>query len=274
MQYYSTGGLSAYQKFGISILIFYEYSLCGLSKITLMSGVHISKKGIKIMKNLTHSPRRHRTAAFITCAAIIISLIALLFFSLKKDNFDTAPVYASVFRLHIRANSDTAEDQATKLAVRDALLPFTSELFAGCADLGDAVEVANIEKEAIVSHIDSTLSDLGADYSATVRIGREEFPERDYGGEVYPAGEYTALIVELGEGEGENWWCVLFPSLCLSAAKGEDSIEVGLTAEQFDTITAPAESLPAAEIPQNRPQAPKYKLKFRFLELICELFER
>lgn len=225
------------------------------------------------MKNLTHSPRRHRAAAFITCAAIIITLIACLFFSLKADNFDTDPVYASVFRLHIRANSDSPEDQATKLAVRDALLPFTSRLFADCSDLAGAVDVANTEKDAIVSHIDSTLSDLGADYSASVRIGKEQFPERNYAGEVYPAGEYTALIVELGEGEGENWWCVLFPSLCLSAVKAEDSIEVGLTAEQFDTITAPADTLPA-EISQNHSSAPKYKLKFRFLELICELFER
>ncbi len=239
-----------------------------------MSGVHIFKKGIKIMKNLTHSPRRHRTAAFITCAAIIITLIACLFFSLKADSFDTDPVYASVFRLHIRANSDSGEDQAIKLAVRDALLPFTSELFADCSDLADAVEVANTEKEAIVSHIDSTLLDLGADYSSSIRIGKEQFPEREYSGEVYPAGEYTALIVELGEGEGENWWCVLFPSLCLSAVKAEESIEVGLTSAQFDTITAPADTLPAAEISQNRPAAPKYKLKFRFLELIEELFDR
>ncbi len=217
------------------------------------------------MKNLTHSPRRYRTAACITCAAIIISLIALLFFSLKTDGFDTDPVYASVFRLHIRANSNSVEDQATKLAVRDALLPYTAELFRDCSELSDAVEVALAEEDAIVSHIDSTLSALGADYSCSLRVGREEFPERNYGGEVYPAGEYTALIVELGEGEGDNWWCVLFPSLCLSAVKAEDSIEAGLTANQIKVITAPADSEPDP--------APKYRLRFRFLELIREVFE-
>ena len=218
------------------------------------------------MKDLTHSPRRHRAAAFITCAAIIISLIALILFSPKINDFDTDPVYASVFRLHIRANSNSAEDQATKLAVRDALLPFTSELFADCTDLSDAVEVANIEKDAIVSHINSTLCDLGADYSANIRIGKEEFPERNYAGEIYPAGEYTALIVELGEGEGDNWWCVLFPSLCLSAVKAEEAVEVGLTASQFESITASSE--------EKSQDPPKYRLKFRFLELLCELFDR
>ena len=217
------------------------------------------------MKNLTHSARFSRFAAFITCAAILISLIITLAASLKKESFDTDPIYASVFRLHIRANSDSDEDQSTKLAVRDALLPYTAELFADCEDMGDAVEVAKSESNAIVSHIDSTLSTLGADYSAKISIGKEEFPERNYGGKIYPAGEYTALIVELGEGKGENWWCVLFPSLCLSSVRAEEAIEVGLTPEQYRAITE-TESIEAS--------APKYRLKFRFLELVEELFRQ
>ena len=219
------------------------------------------------MKTSTHSARSFRAAAFITCAAILISLIFLLAASLKFESFDTNPVYASVFRLHIRANSDSNEDQATKLAVRDALLPFTAELFADCKGLSDAVNVAKTESHAILSHINSTLAALGADYGARISIGKEEFPERNYGGEVYPAGEYTALIVSLGEGEGQNWWCVLFPSLCLSAVKGaEESIEVGLTPEQYRTITESGEKEAAP--------APKYRLKFRFLELIEELLSQ
>ena len=219
------------------------------------------------MKTSTHSARGFRAAAFITCAAILISLIFLLAASLKFESFDTNPVYASVFRLHIRANSDSDEDQATKLAVRDALLPFTAELFANCKGLSDAVKIAKTESHAILSHINSTLAALGADYGARISIGKEKFPERNYGGEVYPAGEYTALIVELGEGEGQNWWCVLFPSLCLSAVKGaEESIEVGLTPDQYRTITESGgkEAAPA----------PKYRLKFRFLELIEELLSQ
>ncbi len=220
------------------------------------------------MKNPTHSARRFRAAAFITCAAIILSLIFLLAASLKFESFDTDPVYASVFRLHIRANSNSKKDQTTKLAVRDALLPYTTELFADCEGLSDAVFVANDKKDEITAHIDSTLSDLGADYTSKISIGKEEFPERNYGGEVYPAGEYTALIVELGEGEGENWWCVLFPSLCLSAVKGEEWIEAGLTPEQYRIITEDG----SAEAAALDTSAPKYRLKFRFLELIEELF--
>lgn len=215
---------------------------------------------------LTHSPRVQRAAAALTCAAILLSLIFFFIFSFETTDYSPDPVYASVFRLHIRANSNSAEDQATKLAVRDALLPFTTELFADCRDLSDAVTLAKAEKDAITAHINSSLSNLGADYSARISIGKEEFPERNYAGEVYPAGEYTALIVELGDGTGDNWWCVLFPSLCLSAVKAEEAVEVGLTASQFDSITASSD--------EKRENQPKYRLKFKFLELIEELFER
>ena len=221
------------------------------------------------MKNLTHSARRFRAAAFFTCASIIVLLIFALIFSLKFDSFSTDPIYSSVLRLHIRANSDSESDQALKLQVRDALLPYTAELFADCDDLDGAVTVANDEKDAITEHINLTLASLGADYQASIRIGVEEFPERNYGGEVYPAGEYTALIVELGEGEGQNWWCVLFPSLCLSAVKGEDSVEASITPEQYDAICAPA----AESKPASSSILPKYRIKFRFLELLGELFD-
>ncbi len=215
---------------------------------------------------LTHSPRVWRAAAALTCAALTLSLILFFIFSFSIENYNTDPVYASVFRLHIRANSNSEEDQATKLAVRDALLPFTSELFADCQGLADAVSVAEAEKDALTAHINSSLSSLGADYEARISIGKEVFPERNYAGEVYPAGEYTALIVELGDGTGDNWWCVLFPSLCLSAVKAEESIEVGLTPAQFESITASAD--------EKNEDPPKYRLKFRFLELLEELFDR
>lgn len=222
------------------------------------------------MKNPTHSARRFRFAAFLTCALISLLLIFFLIFSLKWSSFSTDPIYSSVFRLHIRANSDSPEDQAIKLQVRDELLPFTAELFSDCDGLSDALRVANDERDAITPHINSTLARLGTDYSANIRIGREDFPERNYGGDVYPAGEYTALIVSLGEGEGQNWWCVLFPSLCLSAVRGEDSVEASITPEQYETICAPA-----YEDADNKPvtASPKYRIKFRFLELIEELLK-
>lgn len=217
------------------------------------------------MKDLTHSARRRR-AAFVTCAAILLSLIILLLLSEKSNDTsaDIDPVYARVFRLHIRANSDSDADQEIKLAVRDALLPYTAELFKACSDASEAIDIARRENTAIKAHINTTLKELGANYTCTLRVGREVFPDRNYGGELYPAGEYDALIVELGDGEGANWWCVLFPSLCLSAVRTEPSVEAGLTSEQLDIIISDgAEDIKAR---------PKYRLKFKFLELLGEFF--
>ena len=109
------------------------------------------------MKNINRTARRYRTAAFLTCASIILLLIVFLAFSLKWNSFSTDPIYSSVFRLHIRANSDSETDQALKLQVRDELLPFTAELFADCEGLSDAVRVANDEKDAIRSYQFNTL---------------------------------------------------------------------------------------------------------------------
>ena len=240
---------------------------------------YLFQKGIVKMKRSTASasPSKERAAAFVTCAAILIAAITLLVFSLKTDLEPSDPVYTSVLRLHIRANSDSAEDQATKLRVRDALLPFTASLFADCEDMEDAAEVARAESDAILGHIDSTLRELGAGYSARISVGREDFPERDYGGRVYPAGEYTALIVELGRGEGENWWCVLFPSLCMTPAveknslQEEQTVSVGLTPDQYEVIIAPSDK-DASEDASVSEDVPKYRLRFRFLELLFELF--
>ena len=223
------------------------------------------------MKRSDHykSQKMQRTAAFLTCASILIAAIALLALS-PRSRAGEADVYSSVLRLHIRANSDSAEDQGLKLAVRDALLPFTAELFSECESMEEAASLAVREQGAILGHVNSTLSALSADYSARARVGLSDFPERNYGGRVYPAGEYTALIVELGQGAGENWWCVLFPSLCLSpaAVTEEETLPVGLTPGQYEVIAPPAES---DGLPANA-EEPKYCLKFRFLELIFELF--
>ena len=140
-----------------------------------------------------------------------------------------------------------------------------------CAALADEkTEIVCTDTNADIDATASCLSALGADYSARARVGLSDFPERNYGGRVYPAGEYTALIVELGQGAGENWWCVLFPSLCLSpaAVTKEETLPVGLTPGQYEVIAPPAES---DGLPANA-ETPKYCLKFRFLELIFELF--
>jgi len=119
-----------------------------------------------------------------------------------------------VFRLHVIANSDSAEDQAAKLAVRDAILSYERDMWS----VSSAAETkARLMEDGagLCAAIDKALAEYGMDYGAELHIGRYDFPDREYAGTVYPAGEYEALRVILGEGAGKNWWCVMFPPLCI-----------------------------------------------------------
>ncbi len=141
---------------------------------------------------------------------------------LKADDDPTK----SVLRLHILANSDSEEDQRVKLLVRDALLSCMSSNMRGAADR-DAALLALMENgEALLDTAEKTLRDNGFSYGVQLYAGIFPFPERTYGDTTYPAGNYEALRVVLGGGEGKNWWCVMFPPLCiLELPNGEIDVE-------------------------------------------------
>ena len=127
------------------------------------------------------------------------------------DAADVIETRDGILRLHVIANSDSAEDQAVKLRVRDAIL--------ACMEPGDTMEEAEafVRKHGaeLLAAAEDTLREAGFSYSAQLMLGTYPFPDRTYGGTLYPAGEYEALRVVLGDGAGQNWWCVLFPPLCI-----------------------------------------------------------
>ena len=114
-------------------------------------------------------------------------------------------------RLHVVANSDSFEDQRIKLAVRDAVLSCMGQ----AENKEAAMLLAMEEGEALQAACEQVLQEEGAAYGVKLYLGQEAFPLKTYGEKVYPAGDYTALRVVLGEGEGQNWWCVIYPPLCL-----------------------------------------------------------
>lgn len=116
-------------------------------------------------------------------------------------------------RLHIVANSDSAEDQRVKLEVRDALLEY--ERGIAPKDSADAEASLMADADGLIALANAVLEKNGMDYSARISVGEYDFPVRSYAGEIYPAGRYRALRVVLGEGKGRNWWCVMFPPLCI-----------------------------------------------------------
>lgn len=144
-----------------------------------------------------------------------------------------------VVRLHVLANSDSEEDQALKLKVRDRLLAYVEPILEGAGDRreaeallrGQVLELERVAQEEIRAN--------GYGYSVEVRLEDTAFPTREYEGFTLPAGKYLALRAVIGEGEGRNWWCVVFPPLCAAAATevSETALAAGLSPSQVGLIT-------------------------------------
>lgn len=130
---------------------------------------------------------------------------------------------SEMVRLRVIASSDSRENQEIKLRVRDRLLERVGN--AGYETRGEALDSLKTEEEELEALVGSWLSEEGVDYGAEVSVGNVLYPTSVYETFSLPAGNYTALTVTLGEGQGHNWWCVLFPPLCYGAAPEEDAIE-------------------------------------------------
>jgi stage II sporulation protein R len=152
------------------------------------------------------------TAAF---AALAMATVLLVSLPAKKS----AAENENILRLHILANSDDPVDQLVKLKVRDALL----KKIPPSDSAADAESYLLTHGKEILSTVETVLNENGAGYSAQLMLGRFSFPDRTYGDKVYPAGEYNALRILLGRAEGQNWWCVLFPPLCIVTEDAEGS---------------------------------------------------
>lgn len=169
-------------------------------------------------------------------------------------------IYDSVVRLHILANSDSEEDQRLKLAVRDAVLEEYGEVL-NCGDKTAAEERISELLPAVKKTAEETLATHGCPHTVKIYFTEEKYPTRTYGELDFPAGVYSSLRIIIGEGEGQNWWCVLFPPICLDAA-----VEAAAT-----TPSKPNE-LDEAEWKLVSRDG-RYEVRFRLLEMLAELAE-
>lgn len=190
--------------------------------------------------------------------SVAIGLVFSIVFSVIGFGTDCREIRNSVVRLHILANSDSEEDQNVKLLVRDALLACGSDFFGGTVDADNAYERLSEEKDALIKTANKVLSKNGFDYTADIFLTEEYFETREYENFTLPAGEYLALKVILGKGEGHNWWCVMFPPLCLPVAAGKTNTEIILGKDGAEIISSPV----------------KYEMRFKIVEIIEELRHR
>ncbi len=166
------------------------------------------------------------TPIFLVLLLVVTSIVPSI--SLSED------ISAKVFRLHILANSDTDEDQALKLKVRDKVLVTTESLYKSCKNVDDALKVTNENIDKIKQAVETVISEYGYKYKAKVYTAKEYFNTRKYANFSLPAGMYDSLKIEIGEAKGHNWWCVMFPTVCVSGCT--DDLEQSLTPEEIELI--------------------------------------
>ena len=192
----------------------------------------------------------------ILTAALSLLSAALLMGAMPTEA--DAEIYSDTLRLHILAASDAEEDQALKLLVRDAILAEYSAELSGSAGF----DAALTEAEALLCDIKATaercIKENGYAYSVEVTLGEEWYDTRTYESFSLPAGYYTSLKVVIGEGDGQNWWCVMYPPMCLDMA---------LDAPSDDWVSDYTES----EL--SLISGGKYRVKFKRLELISDFID-
>lgn len=145
-------------------------------------------------------------------AAVILGAV----WAKGKDDRVNENIKQKVVRFHIRANSDSKKDQAEKLLVRDQVVKYLKPYMEHAKTKEEAEKVLASKKQEIVKVAKTTLKKNGRELPVKVYMTREEFPKKDYGSYVFPKGTYDALRIDLGDAAGHNWWCVMFPDLCIT----------------------------------------------------------
>lgn len=195
-----------------------------------------------------------KIAIFASAILILAALVPVL------PTAEDTEIYDKTVRLHVIANSDSEEDQALKLKVRDSVLAFVGPLLANVNDRDEAEALLRQNLEGLQQAAQDRIQQEGYDYDVTLAFDQEYYPRKTYEALTLPAGHYLSMQVKIGENEGRNWWCVLFPMLCTTSAEPENELtQAGFTVNQIRLITDT--------------DSTRYKIKFKFLEIFESLWQ-
>ena len=179
-------------------------------------------------------------------AFVLVVIYSLIPFQAQCDNISN-----DVFRLHILANSDSDYDQSVKLKVRDRVLEYSKSLFESASSKDEAESLISQNLDNITRVAQNELQNLGCDQNVKAEIKKMYFTTRHYDAYTLPSGMYDALRITIGSGKGHNWWCVMYPSICISAASEQDEkAKQALDDGEYDII-----------------KNEKYSYKFKVVEL-------
>ena len=190
--------------------------------------------------------------------AAYLLIITLLISVMPTDA--EANIYEDTIRLHILANSDSREDQELKIVVRDGVLNEFGERLRLAGSFDAAEKLCEDIIPEIEKYAESIIREAGYSYDVNIKLGEEWYETRDYDGFSLPCGYYTSLRILIGEGEGKNWWCVMYPPLCTELASESAPADDGLidyTKEEMILISSG-----------------KYNIKFKILEDLSRVFAK
>ena len=176
---------------------------------------------------------------------ILISLLVTGIVVNTKQSRMQQDLAKEVFRFHVLANSDSEEDQALKMQVKEAVIAYMKEEIPSSDSVEMTKEWAKSHLDAIVNLAEAVLLEEGYAYEVTAEVTTCDFPEKTYGDITFPSGEYEALRIEIGEAKGQNWWCVLYPNLCFIDAvhavvpeEGKKDLKNVLEEDTYEMVTA------------------------------------
>lgn len=189
--------------------------------------------------------------------SITVGIVVAILFSICSFAKTSEEIRSDVLRLHVIANSDTSVDQNLKLRLRDYILQEGKDIFNGSVNVENAVEKIEPVLPELEKSAKAFLNQAGFDYDVKISLSNEYFTTRTYETVTLPAGKYLALRVVIGSGEGHNWWCVMFPPMCVPAADKKDEIENVFSEKEIKLVES----------------KPKYEPRFKVVEIYEQLKE-
>lgn len=198
------------------------------------------------------------------CKRILIILILFLSYIFTSLFFYsdavTNNISKNVFRLHVIANSNSEEDQDLKYKVRDELIKYMKSISSNISTKDEALTLVNNNLDTFQAIASNVIIENGFDYPVKIEVGNFDFPTKTYGDISLPAGFYDALKIEIGEAQGRNWWCVMFPSLCfvdvsngIVPEESKENLQSNLDYEDYNLISS---------------DEAEYKIKFKLVEIL------
>lgn len=189
--------------------------------------------------------------------SIAVGLTVAIIFSICSFAKTSEEIRSDVLRLHVIANSDSSVDQNLKLRLRDYILQEGKDVFDGSVNVNNAVAKLEPRMGELEDSANEFVKKSGFDYSVKITLSNEYFTTRTYDTVTLPAGKYLALRVVIGSGEGHNWWCVMFPPMCVPAADKKDEIENVFSEKEIKLVES----------------KPKYEPRFKVIEIYEETKE-